>query len=84
MRNKVKAAGSKRRRINKALDRNFALRNQRASAQASSRRGKSQMDLADVPRRNRNPRGVRRTQLGESLNVGELATRDPYRPEGQS
>lgn len=73
-----KPAKTKRRAINKAMDSRFALRNQRASAEAS-RRGKSLIDMPDTKRRRKAARGPRRTQLGIPLNVGELADRDPVR-----
>ena len=75
----MKPARSKRRSINKALDQRFALRNQRAPLSASDHSAKSLIDLADTPRRRKQPQGPRRTQLGRTLRQGELASRDPVR-----
>lgn len=74
-----KPGRSKRRKINKALDQRFALRNQRATMLSESHRGKSLMDIADTPRRPRQNHGLRRTQMGRSLLQSELASRDPVR-----
>ncbi|HEX5222913.1 MAG TPA: hypothetical protein VFZ59_25375 [Verrucomicrobiae bacterium] len=79
-----KAARSKRRSINKALDQRFTLRNQRAPLNPSDHGAKSLMDLADTPRRRKRPQGPRRTQLGRTLRQGELASRDPVREETPS
>jgi hypothetical protein len=75
-----KATRSKKRAINKAIDRRFSLRNQRAPMDGANA-GKSLMDIPDVPRRRRAPAGPRRTQLGRSLRQGELAERDPVRED---
>jgi hypothetical protein len=58
-----KPSKARRRVINKAIDRRFALRNQRETAH-TNRRGKSLTDLPDTPRRRKTPRGPRRVQLG--------------------
>jgi hypothetical protein len=70
---------TKRRAVNKAMDRRFAMRNQRPPLDKGDQGGKSLLDLPDTPRRRRVAKGVRRVQLGRTLPQGELADRDPVR-----
>jgi hypothetical protein len=75
-----KPTRSKKRAINKSIDRRFALGNQRAPLDDSNT-GKALADIPDVPRRGETPKGPRRLQLGRTLNQGELAERDPVRED---
>ena len=74
-----KPSKARRRVINKAIDRRFALRNQRETPDTTNRRGKSLMDIPDTPRRRKTAKGPRRVQLGIPLQQGELENRDPFR-----
>lgn len=74
-----KPVKTKRRSINKAVDKRFALRNQRASLITAAHKGKSLVDMADTLRRRKTAQGPRRVQLGLTLPQGELASRDPVR-----
>jgi hypothetical protein len=76
-----KPNNSKKRKVNKALDRRFTLRQQRPPLPGADADAKSLNDIPDVPRRpSRGKGGLRRTQLGVSLKQNELGARDPARP----
>lgn len=75
-----KPSHTKKRAINKSVDRRFKMRHQRASTN-SSNAGTSLLDIPDVPRQKRKQGGPSRLQLGRTLNQGELADRDPVRED---
>jgi hypothetical protein len=79
----TKSQRTKKRKINKAVDRRMALRNQRAPFGSDQHGRKSLMDLPDTPRRPRARHGPRKIQLGETLSQRELADRDPVRDGGE-
>jgi hypothetical protein len=75
-----KPARTKKRAINKSVDRRFTMRNQRASVDDSSG-GKGLADIQDIPRQRKSAKGPGRVQLGRTLNQGELADKDPVKED---
>ena len=78
---RAKSTSSKKRRLNKAVDRRFAMRNQRAPLSENDHGKKSLMDMANLPRKRRPAKGPRRVQIGVSLPQAELAPSDPERQD---